>query len=154
MKAHRSFFIVAALSFGLVACSNTRSVSRAPSPSDSVQVTFANATTGEVMAKLAKKCSQIGSAVREVKPDSIVCVRRLSDTDAALVDISSDTTRASKPENLIKFTAHRDGPNVIVTTQQWAEISTVPGQSTRVNLNHTKQKDNLKKIMISMGGTL
>lgn len=154
MKAFKPVFILAILGFGLAACSSQKTVSQAPASSDAVQVTFSNATTSEVLAKLAKKCSQIGSAVKEIQSDSIVCVRRLSDTDAALVDISSETNRLSKPENRMKFTARPEGRDVIVTTQQWAEISTVPGKSTRIDLNHTKQKDNLRKIMVSMGGTL
>ncbi len=154
MKAPWSVLSITAMCVTLVACGGTKNVSRAPETSNAVQVTFSNSTTSDVLARLAKKCSQIGSAVKEIKSDSITCVRRLSDTDAALVDISSDTTRLSKPENRIKFTAQPDGRDVIVTTQQWAEIPNVPGQSTRVDLNHAKQKDNLRKIMVSMGGTM
>ena len=154
MKALQSVFIVTILSTGLIACSSQKTVSQAPITSSSVQVTFSNTTPGEVLAKLAKKCSQIGSAVKEITSDSIVCARRLSDADAALVDIPSDTNRVSKPENRMKFTALKEGRDVVVTTQQWAEISTVPGQSTRIDLSHTKQKDNMRKIMVSMGGTL
>jgi len=54
----------------------------------------------------------------------------------------------------MKFITRQAGRNVIVTTQQWAEISKSFGQSKRIDLSHFKQKENMRKIMVSMGGTV
>jgi hypothetical protein len=154
MRAFRSVFVVTFISMGLIACSSPKAFSQVTLTSSSVRATFNNTTPGEVLARLAKKCDQIGSAVKEINVDSIVCARLLSDADAELVNISSETTRLSKPENRMKFITRQAGRNVIVTTQQWAEISKSFGQSKRIDLSHFKQKENMRKIMVSMGGTV
>jgi hypothetical protein len=134
----------------LVACGTPQSVVQ-PLAANSIRVVFKNAGTDEVLARIGKKCSQIGGVVKEATSEYLLCTRRLSDTDAELVNAPIDTSRGAKPENRMKFMVNKVDANVIVTTLQWAEIKTQSGQWTQIAMSHAKQKANMKKILLSMG---
>ena len=134
----------------LVACSS-RTAGVQPLAANSIRVTFKNAGTDEVLARIGKKCSQIGGVVKEATPDYLICTRRLSDSDAELVNIPMDTVRTLKPENRMKFMVSNVEGNVVVTTLQWAEIRSKSGEWTQIEMSHARQKANMKKVMLSMG---
>ncbi len=150
IKTVRPVIAACVLATFLVACS-TRSPVALPLAANSIRVTFKNASTDEVLARIGKKCSQIGGVVKEATSEYILCTRRLSDTDAELANVPIESGRTAKPENRMKFTALKVDANVVVTTLQWAEIKTKSGEWIQVEMSHTKQKANMKKIMLSMG---
>ena len=143
------FLILAA--FALTSCASPAPATRTSSSPDDIQVTFRNTSLDVVLAKLGKKCSQIGAAVTEKSPDYILCARRLSDTDAALVNTPAETVIATKPENKMKFTASKSGNDVNVVAQQWAQTKSKSGEISRVDMTHARQKANMLKILMSMG---
>lgn len=150
IKAVPAIFVVALLAALLSACAPVSPATQPLAP-NSIRVTFKNATTDEVLARIGKKCSQVGGVVKEATSDYIVCSRRLSDTDAELVNIPVATVHSAKPENRMKFTASKADGNVTVTTLQWAEVKSKSGDWTQIEMGHAKQKANMKKIMLSIG---
>ncbi len=150
IKVVPTIFTAAVLAALLSSCAQVSPATQTLAP-NSIRVTFKNTTTDEVLARIGKKCSQVGGVVKEATADYLVCTRRLSDTDAELVNIPVATVHSAKPENRMKFTASKVDANVVVTTLQWAEVKGKSGDWTQIEMGHAKQKANMKKIMLSIG---
>lgn len=146
----KTLFLILVTSL-LASCASTPPAAKTSYAPEVIQVTFRNTSTEAVLVKLGKKCNQIGAVVKDQQPDYILCSRRLSDTDAVLINIPAETVIATKPENKMKFIASKSGNDVSVVAQQWAETRSKSGELNRVDMMHARQKANMLKILMSMG---